>query len=118
VQSREHVFIAQLLLHAWNKGEDLDLAQLIGRIQVPPIRTVGAFDVETFYPEKDRLKLALALNNLLASPSFATWIEGDPLDLSVLTRPDNGKPRNSSSTWPIWKTRSGCSSWRCCYPKC
>src|SRR5262249_48487621 len=84
VQSREHVFIAQLLLHAWNKGEDLDLAQLIGRIQVPPIRTVGAFDVETFYPEKDRLKLALALNNLLASPSFATWIEGDPLDLSVL----------------------------------
>jgi hypothetical protein len=93
VQSREHVFIAQLLLHAWNKGEDLDLAQLIGRIQVPPIRTVGAFDVETFYPEKDRLKLALALNNLLASPSFATWIEGDPLDLTVLTQPQNGKPR-------------------------
>src|SRR5262249_60836942 len=81
-----HVFIAQLLLNAWNKGEDLDLAQLIARIQVPPIRTVGAFDVETFYPEKDRLKLALALNNLLASPSFATWIEGDPLDFSVLMK--------------------------------
>ncbi len=93
VQSREHVFISQLLLHAWNKGEDLDLAQLIGRIQVPPIRTIGAFDVDTFYPEKDRLKLALALNNLLASPSFATWIEGDPLDLSVLLGEQGGKPR-------------------------
>ena len=91
LQSREHVFIAQLLLHAWNKGEDLDLAQLIGRVQVPPIRTIGAFDVETFYPEKDRLKLALALNNLLASPSFATWIEGDPLDLTVLMK--GSKPR-------------------------
>src|SRR5262245_53480746 len=91
VQSREHVFISQLLLHAWSKGEDLDLAQLIARIQVPPIRTIGAFDVDTFYPEKERLKLALALNNLLASPSFATWIEGDPLDLSVLM--SGKKPR-------------------------
>jgi hypothetical protein len=91
VQSREHVFIAQLLLHAWNHGEDLDLAQLISRIQAPPLRTIGAFDVETFFPEKERLKLALALNNLLASPSFATWIEGDPLDLSVLLPPD--RPR-------------------------
>jgi DNA helicase HerA-like ATPase len=91
LQSREHVFISQLLMHAWNKGEDLDLAQLIGHIQTPPIRTIGAFDVDTFYPEKDRLKLALALNNLLASPSFATWIEGDPLDLSVLMK--GPKPR-------------------------
>jgi len=91
VQSREHVFIAQLLLYAWNRGEDLDLAQLINRVQVPPLRTIGAFDVETFYPEKERLKLALALNNLLASPSFSTWIEGDPLDLNVLLPSD--RPR-------------------------
>ncbi|MCX7701006.1 MAG: DUF853 family protein, partial [Gemmataceae bacterium] len=91
VQSREHVFIAQLLLHAWSRGEDLDLAQLISRVQTPPLRTIGAFDVETFYPERERLKLALALNNLLASPSFATWIEGDPLDLSVLL--PNDRPR-------------------------
>lgn len=93
LQSREHVYIAQLLMHSWNKGESLDLAQLITRIQVPPVRTIGAFDVDTFYPEKDRLKLALSLNNLLASPSFATWIEGDPLDLSQLMAPRNGKPR-------------------------
>jgi hypothetical protein len=93
VQSREHVYISQLLLNAWSKGEDLDLAQLIARIQTPPIRTIGAFDVDTFYPEKERLKLALALNNLLASPSFATWIEGDPLDLSVLLQARNDKPR-------------------------
>src|SRR6185295_11550765 len=83
---------AQLLLHAWSKGEDLDLAQLIGRIQTPPVRTIGAFDVDTFYPEKERLKLALSLNNLLASPSFATWVEGDPLDMSKLLG-GGAKPR-------------------------
>ncbi len=93
VQSREHILIAQLLLHAWTKGENLDLAQLISRIQAPPMRTIGAFDMETFYPEKDRLKLAVSLNNILAAPSFSTWIEGDPLDLSVLLA-GGEKPRH------------------------
>src|SRR5262249_11354513 len=77
VQSREHILIAQLLLHSWTKGKDLDLHQLIGQIQAPPLSTIGAFDVETFYPEKDRQKLALALNNILAAPSFSTWITGE-----------------------------------------
>ncbi len=93
VQSREHILIAQLLLHYWLKGESLDLAQLISRIQNPPMRTIGAFDMETFYPEKDRLKLAVSLNNILASPSFSTWIEGDPLDLGTLLS-GGQKPRH------------------------
>ena len=32
------------------------------------------------YPRKDRQELMLALNNLLASPSFAAWREGEPLE--------------------------------------
>src|SRR5207244_575127 len=80
VQSREHILISQLLLHSWSKGKDLDLRQLIAQIQAPPMANVGAFDVETFYPEKDRLRLAVALNNILAAPSFSTWITGEPLD--------------------------------------
>jgi hypothetical protein len=84
VQSREHILISQLLLHAWTEGKDLDLPQLISDIQVPPLNKIGAFDVDTFYPEKDRLKLAVALNNILAAPSFSTWIEGEPLDLAKL----------------------------------
>jgi hypothetical protein len=82
VQSREHILIAQLLLNAWTQGKDLDLPQLISQIQAPPLRKIGAFDVDTFYPEKDRLKLAVALNNILAAPSFSTWITGEALDLS------------------------------------
>ncbi len=84
VQSREHILIAQLLLNAWSKGQDMDLPQLITQIQVPPLRKIGAFEVDTFYPEKDRLKLAVALNNILAAPSFSTWITGEPLDLERL----------------------------------
>jgi hypothetical protein len=84
VQSREHILIAQLLVNAWTKGRDLDLHQLIGQIQNPPFTQVGALDVETFYKEKDRMKLAVALNNILAAPSFSTWLQGDPLDLASL----------------------------------
>jgi hypothetical protein len=84
VQSREHILIAQLLLYAWSRGQDLDLPGLIRQVQAPPMDQVGAFDVETFYPEKERLKLAVALNNILAAPSFSTWITGEPLDLSKM----------------------------------
>jgi hypothetical protein len=84
VQSREHILISQLLLYYWTKGKDLDLPRLIVSIQEPPLSKIGAFDVDTFYPEKERLKLAVALNNILAAPSFSTWIEGEPLDLSKL----------------------------------
>jgi hypothetical protein len=93
VQSREHILIAQLFLNSWSKGKDLDLRQLIEQIQNPPISQIGAFDVDTFYPGKDRLKLAVALNNILAAPSFSTWITGDPLDLVKLLT-TKSKPRH------------------------
>jgi serine/threonine protein kinase len=83
-QSRANALIAQILLHFWKDNKDLDLEQLIGQIQNPPMSKVGALDVETFYKEKDRVKLAVALNNILAAPSFSTWLHGDPLDLSTL----------------------------------
>ncbi|MBV9124775.1 MAG: ATP-binding protein, partial [Planctomycetes bacterium] len=92
VQSREHILIAQLLLHAWTAGRDLDLQQLITQIQEPPLSKIGAFDVDTFYPEKERLKLAVALNNILAAPSFSTWITGEALDLGRMLYAGN-KPR-------------------------
>jgi len=92
VQSREHILIAQILLHAWTRGQDLDLRGLIQQVQTPPMDQVGAFDVETFYPEKDRLKLAVSLNNILAAPSFSTWTIGEPLDLAKMLG-GGAKPR-------------------------
>lgn len=93
LQSREHVLIAQLLQHAWTNGRDLDLEGLIKEIQKPSINRVGAYNLETFFPAKERLKFASQLNNVLASPVFATWTHGEPLDLaSMLYR--NGKPQH------------------------
>jgi hypothetical protein len=92
IQSREHILIAQLLLNAWEAGRDLDLPQLILQIQNPPIRTVGAYNLETFFPAKERIKFASTLNNVLAAPGFANWVTGEPLDLAgMLYR--GGKPQ-------------------------
>ena len=44
---------------------------LIKEIQSPPIKTVGTYNVETFFPAKDRLKFASQLNGFLASRRMA-----------------------------------------------
>jgi hypothetical protein len=93
VQSREHILIANLLLNAWTNGRDLDLPRLISEITNPPLRKIGAFDIDMFYPEEERLRLALTLNNLLASPSFSTWLAGEPLSLASMLHGPDGKPR-------------------------
>src|SRR6185295_13679676 len=72
-----------------------DLAGLIGAIQKPPFETVVVFDVETFFPAKDRLELAMAINNLLASPGFGVWLEGEALDIQRLLFTAEGRPRIS-----------------------
>ena len=51
------------------------------------------FDLETFYPAKERLQLAMALNNLIAAPGFAAWMQGEPLDVQRLLFTTEGKPR-------------------------
>ena len=51
--------------------------------------------MDTFFPEKDRMELAMLLNSFLASPSFETWQEGTPLDIQQLLYTKDGKPRHS-----------------------
>jgi hypothetical protein len=93
ITSREHVLIATLLTNAAKGGKTLDLPGLIREIQNPPISTVGAYNLETFFPAKDRLKFASQLNNVLASPVFETWTRGEPLDIgSMLYR--NSRPQH------------------------
>lgn len=93
LRSREHVLISQLIDRAWREHRDLELAALIQTITKPPFSQVGAFDLETFFPAKDRTELALQLNTLLASPSFAAWSRGEPLDVTKLLYTSQGKPR-------------------------
>ena len=95
VRSREHIFLSSLLDHAWRAGRSLDLPGLIQEIQQPPFEKVGVIDLEKFFSAKDRFKLGLELNNLLASPSFASWLEGEPLDVKRLLYTSEGRPRLS-----------------------
>jgi len=93
VQSQQHILLANLLNHAWSEGRNLDLATLIQQIQTPPFERVGVLEVEAFYPSKERFKLAMQINNLLASPGFAQWMEGEPLEVANLLYTPQGKPR-------------------------
>jgi hypothetical protein len=95
LRSREHILLATLLDQAWRAGRSLDIPGLIAAIQKPPFDKVGVFDLETFFPASDRLGLAMALNNLLASPGYAAWLEGEPLDIQSLLYTPEGKPRLS-----------------------
>jgi hypothetical protein len=92
IQSREHILISNILSNAWRAGRDLDLGRLIGEIQSPPFERVGILDIDTFYPSKDRNALAMQINNLLASPTFASWMEGEPIDIKKMLHTDEGKP--------------------------
>ena len=90
--SREHILISNILDHAWQQHQALTLSDLIIMIQTPPMKQVGVLDLESFYPTKDRLTLAMQLNNVLASPSFKSWLEGEALDVANFLYNPSGKP--------------------------
>jgi len=93
VKDREHVLISNIFEEAWRRGEDLSLEEIILRVQNPPFSRLGVFDVNTFFPERDRFRLAKELNHIIAAPSFQTWISGEPLDMRRLLYTPEGRPR-------------------------
>ena len=98
ITSREHILISNILESVWAEGRALDLAGLIRAIQSPPFERIGVMDLDSFYPAKERFKLAMRLNNLLAAPGFETWLEGDPLNINRMLFTEDGKPRASIFT--------------------
>lgn len=95
LKSREHILLSTILDTLWKKGQSTDLAGLIQLVQKPPFNQVGIFDLDTFYPSAERMKLAMGLNNLLASPDFSSWIQGPPMQIDNLLYSPGGKPRIS-----------------------
>ena len=93
VTSREHILLSNILVAAWRDGEDRDLETILHEIQRPPFEKLGVLDLESFFPAKERFALTAKLNNLLASPAFAAWREGEPLDIPKLLYTETGKPR-------------------------
>jgi hypothetical protein len=95
VRSREAILLSNIFEFYWKQNKNLELTTLILSIQNPPVRQLGVFDVDTFFPEKDRFMLAMEFNNLLASPSFQSWLQGESLDVDRLFYTADGKPHHS-----------------------
>lgn len=94
LSSKEHILVANLLANALAGGIALDLPALVAQVAQPPIRKLGVFELDQFFPPAERTKLAMTLNGLLASPSFAAWGKGAPLDIdALLTDQATGRPR-------------------------
>lgn len=94
IRSREHILLSNIFEAHWSEGRDIDLTELILQTQTPPFQNLGAFSVDAFFPPKDRMDLAMILNNILAAPAFEAWREGESLDIQSLLFTREGKPRH------------------------
>jgi hypothetical protein len=95
VQSPAHILLANIFTHCWSKGQDVTIESLVHLVQQPPFDRIGVVAVDEFLSEKKRGEIAMKLNNLIASPSFASWLEGVPLDIQKMLYTETGKPRIS-----------------------
>ena len=81
-KSREHVFLSVLAERRLTSGQPPELGALLQDVLEPPIDRIGALSVNAFIKKSERRALAAALNNLLASPTFANWRQGATLDVA------------------------------------
>ena len=95
LQSKEHVLLSSIFIHLWKKGISITLEELIGYITNPPFDKIGVLLLKSFYTQTQRLNLAMKLNTILASPSFSTWTEGEPLNIKNLLYTEEGKAKVS-----------------------
>ncbi|MEO8347466.1 MAG: hypothetical protein ABI610_01030 [Acidobacteriota bacterium] len=92
VSDARAILVARVVEEAWKGGRPLDLAGLIALVESPPFARVGAVELDAFLSREKRRELALALNNLLASPDFESWRQGESLDPARLLRDERGRP--------------------------
>ena len=93
VSSKEYLLIAQILADTWMSGRDISLEALIGAIINPPFEKIGVLPLESFYPQSQRFSLATKFNSVIASPTFASWLKGESLDIQKLLYDENGKAK-------------------------
>lgn len=93
--SRDHILLSTIIEKTWSQGKSLSIEDMVALVMDPPLDKVGVIPLETYYPKKDRMGLAMAMNNVLAAPSFGVWMEGEPLDIDKLLYTEDGRPRHA-----------------------
>jgi hypothetical protein len=95
IKSKETILLTNIIEFYWRQKKGLTLQDLIQSVTNPPVQKIGVFDIESFYPSKERFELAMQLNNLLASPGFSGWMEGEKFSIPNFLYTDNGNPKHS-----------------------
>ena len=95
LNSKEYIFLAQIIKHSWQNNQSLTLESLVGLILNPPFKKVGVLPLESFYPEDKRFELANKFNLLIASPNFLSWMQGESLDIQKLLYTKDAKAKIS-----------------------
>ncbi|PKN91524.1 MAG: hypothetical protein CVU44_19405 [Chloroflexi bacterium HGW-Chloroflexi-6] len=95
LRSREHILLSNIFEDAWSNNKPLDMTELVIKVQNPPFDKLGAFPIENFFAAKERTDLAMTLNNILASPGFQSWREGQPLYIPDFLFSPDGRPRQT-----------------------
>ncbi len=93
ITSKEHLLLSNIFHHCYLKGISLSLEDIIGLVASPPFEKIGILSLKTFYNQNDRMKLAMALNGLISSVSFSSWIKGEALDIQNMMYDENGKAK-------------------------
>jgi len=93
--SKEYILLAAIFTHFWKNNRNLSLEEIIGYITNPPFEKIGVLSLNHFYPQKERFELAMLLNNILSSPGFSMWLEGERLDIQNLLYNKEGNPKVS-----------------------
>jgi len=93
INSKEYILLAQIIIDKWMDGDALTIEDIIGSIINPPFDKVGVLPLSSYYPQEDRFKFATKFNAVIASPSFSSWLEGEPLDIQRLLYDENGKAK-------------------------
>ncbi len=93
--SPSYLLLSSIFRHYWLKGTDISMEALVGAMVKPPFFKLGLLDIDIIMPQKERLYLAMKLNGILASPTFAAWTSGEPLDIASMLYTDDMKPKAS-----------------------
>lgn len=91
--SKEYVLLSSIISNFWQSGENVSLETIIASIIKPTFDKIGILPVEDFFESKDRFGFASKFNALLASPSFALWLQGENIDIDKMLYDQNGKAK-------------------------
>ena len=95
LKSKEHILLSNIIQEYWSQSKDLDLPTIIQLVQNPPFSKIGVFDLDVFYPQKERLELAMLLNNILSAPGFQSWLQGESFSIDSLLYGGDARPNIS-----------------------